>query len=112
MTPEYITKDTLKETLIDWSCDASYIEVETKWALEEIKNIPAEDVAPVVHGYWIEGEKTYRHNWGSITVHQCNCSQCGYTQESSIWGGGISDSIEKTKYCPNCGARMDGESSV
>jgi hypothetical protein len=77
-----------------------------------IMNIPAADVAPVVHGYWIEGEKTYRHNWGSITVHQCNCSQCGYTQESSIWGGGISDSIKKTKYCPNCGAKMDGESNV
>lgn len=74
-----------------------------------LHRLPAADVTPVVHGYWIEGEKKYRHNWGSITVHQCNCSQCGYAQESSIWGGGISDSIKKTKYCPNCGARMDGE---
>lgn len=65
------------------------------------------DVVPITHGYWVEGEKRYEHNWGSITVHQCNCSQCGYTQESSIWGGGISNSIEKTKYCPNCGAKMD-----
>lgn len=77
-----------------------------------IERAQIKDVAPVVHGYWIEGEKTYRYNWGSITVHQCNCSQCGYTQESSIWGGGISDSIKKTKYCPNCGAQMDGESNV
>ena len=61
--------------------------------LMRIKEFPAADVAPVVHGYWkIEPPIVL----GGVTWHYC--SVCGSTQGNK-W----------MNYCPNCGARMDGE---
>lgn len=55
--------------------------------------IPAADVAPVVHGRWIKTDH------GNDTL-LASCSQCNYPVD--WWRG-------KTKYCPNCGAKMDGD---
>ena len=63
----------------------------------EIDKIPAADVAPVVHGRWIDN-KSHGYEWAF------NCSECGY-----IDGYPFED---RHKYCPNCGARMDGESGI
>lgn len=49
----------------------------------------AADVAPVRHGAWIE------HESGELI-----CSCCGIVQE---------DDPYRTKYCPDCGAKMDGK---
>ena len=59
---------------------------------------PAADVAPVVHGRWIDKPTGKYRNWQSW------CSACG--KHSGI--GGIQSNQHKP-YCPNCGARMDGE---
>lgn len=102
MTPEYITKDTLKETLIDWSCDASYIEVETKWALEEIKNLPAADVAPVRYGCWNADKEDVE--WGnSLIRYRCSvCNERPHFDKEEY-------KFILSPYCPNCGAKMDGD---
>lgn len=55
--------------------------------------------APVVHGRWIA-----RYD-GPYMRRRCYCSKCG--EHSGI--GGIPKNQEKP-YCPNCGAKMDGES--
>lgn len=60
-----------------------------------IRTIPAGtiiDVAPVVHGRWIEQEK---YTFG--TMYDC-----------SICGNRILDNGHHWNYCPNCGAKMDG----
>ena len=58
--------------------------------LEDIAGIPAADVVPVVHGRWI-------HDINNLY----GCSECL---------GRETMSHKKLKpYCPNCGARMDGE---
>ena len=57
-------------------------------AWSEIRRLPAADVAPVVHGRWIEDE--YGFN---------SCSECGYEWDESEY---------KTLFCPDCGAKMDG----
>ena len=44
------------------------------------------DVAPVRHGRWIN------HGWSTV------CSECGED-----------DAFAKRNYCPNCGAKMDGD---
>jgi hypothetical protein len=62
-----------------------------------IKEIPAADVQPVVHGKWIDKKKK---TYGMQTF----CSACG--QHSGI--GGIESNRHKP-YCPNCGAKMDLE---
>ena len=57
-----------------------------------IMNQPAADVVPVVHGWWeLKGQDVF-------------CSVCG-GESKYTWFGAHSFSI----YCPNCGARMDGE---
>lgn len=51
---------------------------------------------PVRHGYWIEPDD------GDILT-ACICSICD-------WHGSImEDDVMGINYCPNCGARMDGE---
>lgn len=57
-----------------------------------IQGLPAADVAPVVHGYWEHKITSY----GEIVS---SCHNCKYPV-SQFW--------ELAKYCPSCGARMDG----
>ena len=54
----------------------------------DLKAIPAADVAPVVHGEWIE------------RALRPTCSLCGFS------GSLIDAPISPFKYCPNCGAKM------
>ena len=59
-----------------------------------MNQIPAADVQPVVHGYDEKAE--YTSLFG--------CSVCGW-ECWDTFGGDTST----YNYCPNCGARMDGE---
>lgn len=56
--------------------------------LEYAEQLPAADVAPVVHGQWIMHDDEF-----GLT---CECSVC----HIETMGDG--------KYCPNCGAQMNG----
>ena len=66
---------------------------DVQWIFE----LPAVDVAPVVHGRWI-----YKGARGRFPV--CECSVCGNAENAdwAILGNNVN-------YCPNCGARMDLE---
>ena len=55
--------------------------------------MPSADVAPVVHGRWVEKEK---YTFGIIY----DCSLC----ENRIL-----DTGHRWNYCPNCGAKMGGD---
>ena len=57
--------------------------------LTEIEYTPAADVVEVRHGEWI-----YDH-WCEF-----RCSICGHWSKTEPRG--------KEKFCPNCGAKMDG----
>ena len=61
-------------------------------AWSEIAHIPASDVAPVRHGRWMSDD-------GCTVWH---CSKCSYPIKT-ICGYPI------YKYCPMCGALMDGK---
>lgn len=62
----------------------------TPWIVETLKDLTSADVAPVRHGRWevIDAEEPRRYG----------CSEC----KRLSW--------HMENYCPNCGARMDGES--
>ena len=65
-----------------------------KWcAMEEAKDVlsmlPAVDAVPVVHGRWGENG---------------DCSKCGFQP----W---YEHDIHTLLYCPNCGAKMDGDAN-
>lgn len=61
-----------------------------------IYNLPVADVAPVVHGYWT----LERDPDGEPVCYHCSaCDSDGHHTSMRI----------AYKYCPNCGAKMDGE---
>ena len=64
--------------------------------LDMIKEMPAADVAPVVHGRWIGRPLCGNAN--------CRCSECRscFNIHANLGGKTMQ------KYCPNCGAKMDG----
>ena len=57
--------------------------------LDALENLPAADVAPVVHGRWVSN--------GIPDSILSGCSACGFSCGASSF-----------RYCPNCGARMNG----
>lgn len=66
----------------------------------EVERLPAADAVPVVHAEWISEVVTKRDWKGMLKQYYqpCSCSACH------------EPAIQKYNYCPNCGARMDGES--
>ncbi|MCD7919486.1 MAG: hypothetical protein LUG45_05335 [Clostridiales bacterium] len=58
---------------------------------------PAADVAPVKHGEWMRDENT-----GAEMVR---CSVCREVYDCDL---SPKEFAEFYRYCPNCGARMDG----
>ena len=63
----------------------------------KVEEFPAADVAPVVHGRWINKTNPSR----AIVEQRVDCSACGHI----FWH----TSAMSYDYCPNCGARMDGD---
>ena len=61
-----------------------------------LNRIPSEDVQPVKHGRWIDGD--YR----CVTAV---CSKCKHLR----LGNGAKFATRIALYCEHCGARMDGE---
>ncbi len=94
---EYITREAVFEQFDNG--DADVIEtypdgsVDFGFGASNIRNlinaIPAADVAPVVHGRWVDN--------GTSDFLLSGCSVCGFTCDSNIF-----------PYCPYCGAKMDG----
>lgn len=64
--------------------------------------VPAADVAPVRHGQWMETEQPC--GWSEVACAEC--SECG---EDFVLGEySMADLRSLFRYCPNCGALMDG----
>ena len=59
----------------------------------DVEEIPAADVVPVRHGRWEPLTMSTDNGMEVLWVHaECGCER-----------------YEKSNYCPNCGARMDGD---
>lgn len=84
---EYIERESAIESLpVAWDS-----------AINALRNAPSADVAPVVHGRWeakgyVCGESEFE------------CSVCHKTEWRT--------SISRFRWCPFCGARMDGDSNA
>ena len=93
---EYINRVYAVDAVLDVYCDTPDIDLSCEKFEAAILKIPAADVAPVRHGRWLgwgkSGTPTYE-NYGT-------CSVCG--EDAEIY-------TEHRNYCPNCGAKMDGD---
>jgi len=66
---------------------------------ENIRKLPAADVAPVRHAIWRYKTMTVPGGRGQ-TYAKWSCTACKAKQKV------------RSNYCPNCGARMDGDGNV
>ena len=89
---EYIERKALRDTLYD--ADAI-----TMSGVKILNQFPAADVAPVRHGRWEDSAD----EWFGTDVYTCSKCRESYvlvegTPKENLW-----------HYCPNCGAKMDGD---
>ena len=84
---EYIRKDVLTRVYMEKGKD----KLRLATVINELEMLPAADVAPVVHGKWVYGEDV-----------DIQCSVCGV---DALTEGDYRQ--VKSRYCPNCGAKMD-----
>ena len=98
MMAEYIEREAAIDAIMKvYVRTAGYKARERVFEAEEaVHRLPVADVAPVVHGRWIEQEK---YTFG--VMYDC-----------SICGNRILDNGHSWNYCPNCGARMDGDDNA
>jgi rRNA maturation protein Nop10 len=69
-----------------------------------IETVPSVDAVPVVHGQWIIKDNPGT-GWYRVT-----CSECGEDVTSVAPVIGFFPKAKVTwDFCPNCGARMDGD---
>lgn len=70
-----------------------------------LRNLPAADVIEVVHGEWeYDPDGT---DWG---LGAWRCSLCRAKNDNLGMGNNINPHLfVGSKYCPHCGAKMDGE---
>ena len=101
---EYIDRETLMrdidETLIFSGRDGK-ISAEIRGAnkvIDRIKICAVADVAPVVHGKWIDYSEVDEDG-----NRECHCSVC--------YAGDVQKTGIKVLYCWKCGAKMDLEDS-
>lgn len=108
---EYIERDALEEAFDavtmaflekeDHLFDRKSVLAGISVAAGIVHTVPAADVAPVVHGRWVNED--FPENLA--TVHDmAQCSVCGELSHKAEHGYAI-----LSKFCPNCGAKMEKE---
>lgn len=98
--------DALFRSLSDWQydefvregTDAEYDLIDK--VLARVSAAPTIDAVPVVHGHYVGEYDGYAD--GNPVYDMWYCSECGYYFED--W-----DDKPTYNFCPNCGAKMDGE---
>ena len=85
---EYIEREAAYREICSDKTMSGY---EKAYCSELIRNIPAADVAPVVHGRW-------ETNSDMPDTLICSVCKCGF----DMW------KHDPHNYCPNCGSKMDG----
>jgi hypothetical protein len=91
----YIDADALHDSIDKETYRHTYIEQ----IHSIIDNAPTIDAEPVKHGTWTV---TYTDDGEGGEIPHLICSEC--KREPLAW-----NSKRFFKYCPNCGAKMDGE---
>ena len=90
---EYIEREYAVDAVVDVYYNTPDINLSCEKFETAIFKIPAADVAPVKHARWERVIPSKSAAKWSTRVSCSNCHSAGYAHH---------------KYCPNCGAKMDG----
>lgn len=90
---------------IDSVCDGDMNRTR-RAAQRVIAQLPAVDAAPVVHGRWMD--KKQNSYTRQVTCSVCNGAAPFIGISSDDYGRNMHGGFSKTKYCPHCGALLDG----
>lgn len=93
-----INADTLKEKAFTWEAYEYATEDVDVVFVEDIDNVPT--IEYVKHGRWVYYDDETIEDGGRCSV--CQCDQPVFLEDWK-W------KYVETDYCPNCGARMDGD---
>lgn len=93
---EYIDRNEAYDAVLFATCGTGH-QYEATCAIDRI---PEADVAPVAHGSWDGTADGYAD--GELVYDMWNCSVCGFDADGA-------DEKPAWKFCPNCGAKMDGK---
>ena len=98
---EYIEREKAYEAVLFATCGSGY-QYEATYAIDLI---PDADVAPVVHGRWVYNPNGMDWNLGAWQCSVCKCNN------NNLPGNDKYNPyiFQGSNYCPNCGAKMDGE---
>lgn len=102
---DYIDRAALGIDFCRWNVfeNKSYVD---GWnaAVKILKEAPVADVQDIKHGKWIKTQEPL--GWCDV-----DCAECSVCHESWIIDedSSIGDYECMWHYCPNCGAKMDGE---
>ena len=103
MANDFISRDYTVENMENYPWDTEHDKNAAIHLVREL--VPAADVVEVKHGKWNYNPDGM--DWGLCAweCSLCGCTNHNLPMEESIkplmWAG--------SKYCPNCGAKMDGE---
>lgn len=105
---EYIERETVMKIIDDYGCTHGGTLGSHSGAVDvvgsAIYKLPAADVAPVKHGHWVYNQNG--HDWG---LGAWECSLCHSVNNNLPIDKRFSPYVYAgSKYCPNCGAKMDG----
>lgn len=87
----YINRDDVAQMLIEGILEDNSSPQYAEYIRLLVYSVPSADVAPVWHGKWIHPTEY------GLNLPEHYCSECGTWEYSDT----------ESKYCPNCGAKMD-----
>ena len=90
---EYIKKEDIEQKIQD-GLNNLVLGHDAIEVLGMIYEMPAADVAPVRHGWWVHEHISEGYAW-------VMCSECEEVINKILIN-------KRLNYCPNCGAKMDG----
>lgn len=119
---DYIEREKAKDAVLNivgWEKIAKYVDEMSKHpstkdidyydalidAEDVIDDLPSADVAPVRHGMWVDVDRMQIHDLHGVLTwgNSFKCTECQFKTFA------VEGHMAQYRYCPNCGARMDGD---
>ena len=87
----------------EYAPNGKYVKMLLCMSCQYAKRLIAADVAPVKHGKWL-------NFYGNYTTAECDvCGECFEVTFEGESNKMLFDAFRQSyRYCPNCGAKMDG----